>query len=40
LRQHVLGLFVGKEDLIDGVSAVLEGNVVAIDAGGKEDLCK
>ena len=39
MRQHVLGLLVGEEDLVDGVSAVLEGNVVAVDVGREEDLC-
>ena len=39
MRQHVLGLLVGEEDLVNGVSAVLEGNVVAVDVRREEDLC-
>lgn len=39
MRQHVLGLLVGEENLVNGVSAVLEGNVVAVDVRREEDLC-
>jgi hypothetical protein len=37
LWQHVLDFFVADEDLVDGVSSVLQGNVIAIDVGRKED---
>lgn len=36
--QHVLGLLIGEEDLVNGVSAVLEGNVVAVNVRREEDL--
>lgn len=37
LGQHVLGLLVAECDFVDGVSAVLQGNVVAVDVRRQED---
>ena len=39
LWEQIPGLFVAEEDCVNRVSAVLERNVVAVDVGGKEDLC-
>lgn len=39
LRKHVSGLLVAEGDLVNGVSAVLERGVLAVDIGGEEDLC-
>lgn len=33
LRQDLLNLFVGEDDLVDRVSTVLERNVVVVDIG-------
>lgn len=37
LRQHALGLLLAEDDVVNGVSLVLEGDVVAIKIGGDED---
>ena len=39
LWQHALGLIVGQNNFVDGIAAVLEGNIVAVDVGWKEDFC-
>jgi hypothetical protein len=38
LGEHSSGLLVGKVDLVDGVTAVLERHVVVVDVGWDEDL--
>lgn len=38
LWEHVAGFLVAEEDLVDGVTAVLERCVFAVDVGGEEDL--
>lgn len=40
MREHVLELFFGEEDLVNGLTAVFEGHVVAVDVGGEEDFCQ
>lgn len=37
LGQHRLGFFIREVDLVDGVSSVLDGDVVVIDVGREED---
>lgn len=37
-REDVVNLLVAEDDLVDRLSAVLEGNVVAVHVGWKEDL--
>lgn len=39
LRKHHLGLLVGEVNFVDGVSSVLERDVVVVDVGRKEDFC-
>jgi hypothetical protein len=38
MREHVQQFLVAEEDFVNGVSAVLERDVVAIDVRGKKDL--
>ena len=38
LGKHGGGLLVGEVDLVDGVAAVLEGDVVVVDVRREEDL--
>ena len=38
MGEHLLQLFVGEQDVVDGFSAVLEGLVVTVDVGRQEDL--
>lgn len=39
MGEHGGGLLVGEVDLVDGVAAVLEGDVVVVDVRGEEDFC-
>ena len=36
-REHLLGFFIGDVDLQDWFTAVLEGNVIAVDVRGDEE---
>lgn len=38
LRQHVLELLIAERDFVDGIAAVLERDVIAVDVGWEEDL--
>lgn len=40
LRKQLLQLVLAEQDLVDGVSSVLEGYVVTVDVGGEEDFCR
>lgn len=37
MRKHVLGLVVAQNDLVHGIAAVLERNIVAVNVRRKED---
>jgi hypothetical protein len=37
LGQHITQLFVAKADLVNGLSSILEGNVVAVEVRGEKD---
>jgi hypothetical protein len=37
MRKHVLGLVVAQNDLVHGIAAVLERNIVAVNVRWKED---
>lgn len=39
LRQHVSQLLIGEADLVNGLSSVLEGNVVAVEVGREKYFC-
>jgi hypothetical protein len=39
LRQEALGLLIAEQDLVDGVSSVLERDVLAVDVGREKDFC-
>lgn len=40
LGEHLLELLVREQDVVHGVSSVLEGGVVTVDVGWEEDFCK